>query len=94
MLGGWARALVRDARNELVGGGGLSVNREKPVEGESTTNLEAAAGFDYSNFASDFPNTDIHVNAMGYLRELRQRARHGGRAEERQGLTLTLGYSF
>ena len=59
--------LVRNARNELVGGAGLSVNREKPVEGESTTNLEAAAGFDYANFAYDFPNTDIQVAAMGYL---------------------------
>jgi hypothetical protein len=67
VLGGWARTLVRNARNELVGGAGLSVNREKPVEGESTTNLEAAAGFDWSNFAYDFPNTDIHLDAMGYL---------------------------
>jgi putative salt-induced outer membrane protein YdiY len=67
VLGGWARTLVRDARNELVGGAGLSVNREKPVEGETTSNLEAAAGFDYANFAYDFPNTDIQVSAMGYL---------------------------
>jgi hypothetical protein len=67
LLGGWARTLLRDARNELVGGAGLSVNREKPVEGETTTNLEAAAGFDYANFAYDFPNTDIQVSAMGYL---------------------------
>ena len=66
----WAAGPVRslrDARNELVGGAGLSVNREKPVEGETTTNLEAAAGFDYANFAYDFPNTDIQVAAMGYL---------------------------
>ena len=67
VLGGWARTLVRDASNELVGGAGLSVNREKPVEGESTTNLEAAAGFDWSNFVFDFPNTDIQVAVMGYL---------------------------
>ena len=67
VLGGWAWTLVRDAGNELVSGAGLSVNREKPVEGESTTNLEAAAGFNYSNFAYDFPNTDIQVSAMGYL---------------------------
>ena len=125
LLGGWARALLRNARNELVGGAGLSVNREKPVEGETTTNLEAAAGFDYANFAYDFPNTDIQVAAMGYLglnqwgryrlessaslrrevfsdfyfasvrlqglRELRQRARHGGRAEERLGTDLDPG---
>jgi len=67
LLGGWARVLARNTRNELVAGGGLSINREKPVEGESTTNLEAAAGVDYSNFAYDFPNTDIRVTAMGYL---------------------------
>jgi hypothetical protein len=67
VLGGWARTLARNTRNEFVAGGGLSVNREKPVEGESTTNLEAAAGFDYSNFAYDFPNTDIRISATGYL---------------------------
>jgi hypothetical protein len=67
VLGGWARTLARDSRNELVAGTGLSVNREKPVEGESTTNLEAAAGFDWSNFTYDFPNTDIRLTSMGYL---------------------------
>ena len=67
LLAGWAKMLFRNTRNELVAGGGLSINREKPVEGESTTNLEAAAGFDYSNFAYDFPNTDIRLSAMGYL---------------------------
>ncbi len=67
VLGGWGYMLARDARNELVGGGGLALNREKPVEGESTTNVEAAAGFDWANFAYDFPNTDIRVTAFGYL---------------------------
>jgi hypothetical protein len=67
VLGGWGRVLARNSRNELLAGTGLSVNRETPLEGESTTNLEAAAGFDYSNFAYDFPNTDIRVTAMGYL---------------------------
>jgi len=67
VVAGWGHLLVRNAHNELVGGAGLSVNREKPVEGESATNLEAAAGFDYSNFAYDFPNTDIRITAMGYL---------------------------
>ena len=52
--------------NQLVGGAGLSLNREKPVEGESTTNLEATLGFNYANFAYDFPNTDIQVGLMGY----------------------------
>jgi len=67
VLGGWAYTLARTARNELVGGAGLALNREKPVEGESTTNIELAGGFDWANFAYDFPNTDIQVGAMAYL---------------------------
>lgn len=67
LLGGWAYTLARDRHNQLVGGAGLSVNREKPVEGESTTNFEAAFGFDYANFAYDFPNTDIQIATMAYL---------------------------
>jgi hypothetical protein len=67
VLGGWAYTLARDARNELVGGAGLALNREKPVEGESTTNVELAGGFDWANFAYDFPNTDIRVTVFGFL---------------------------
>ncbi len=67
LLGGWAYTLARSRHNQLVGGAGLSINRENPVEGESTTNLEAAFGLDYANFAYDFPNTDIQVNTMGFL---------------------------
>ena len=66
-MGGWSYVLVRNPRNELMGGAGLALNREKPVEGESTTNVEAVAGFDWANFAYDFPNTDIRVTAFGYL---------------------------
>jgi hypothetical protein len=67
LVGGWAYALARDRKNQLVGGAGLSVNRETPVEGESTTNLEAVFGLDYANFAYDFPNTDIQLTAFSYL---------------------------
>jgi hypothetical protein len=67
VVGGWGYMLVRDPRNELIGGAGLALNRERPVEGESTTNLEAVAGFDWANFAYDFPNTDIRVTVFGYL---------------------------
>jgi hypothetical protein len=67
VVGGWGYMLARDQHNELVGGTGLALNREKPVEGESTTNVEALAGFDWANFAYDFPNTDIRVTAFGYL---------------------------
>lgn len=37
------------------------------MEGESSTNVEAMLGFDYSNFAYDFPNTDVRVSTFGYL---------------------------
>lgn len=67
LLGGWGYMLARDRGNELVGGGGLALNREKPVEGEGTTNVEAVLGLDWANFAYDFPNTDIRVTAFGYL---------------------------
>jgi len=67
VMGGWAYMLARDARNELVGGGGLALNHEKPVEGEGTTNVEVVAGFDWANFAYDFPNTDIQVTAFSFL---------------------------
>ena len=29
--------------------------------------MEAVAGFNWANFAYDFPNTDIRVTAFGYL---------------------------
>jgi hypothetical protein len=67
LLGGWGYMLARSQRNELVGGAGLALNREKPLEGESTTNAEATVGFDWANFAYDFPNTDIRVTTFGYL---------------------------
>ena len=67
LVGGWSTYLARNERNELLGGAGLSVNRERPVEGEATTNFEAAVGFSYANFAYDFPNTDIQVSSTAYL---------------------------
>jgi len=67
VLGGWAYALARDRKNQLVGGAGLAVNREKPIEGESTTNIEAVLGLNYANFAYDFPNTDIQISTFAYL---------------------------
>jgi hypothetical protein len=66
-VAGWSYMLARSQRNELVGGAGLGLNREVPVEGESTTNTELVAGFDWSNFAYNFPNTDVRVRAFGYL---------------------------
>jgi hypothetical protein len=67
VVGGWAYMLARDVRNELVSGVGLGLNREKPVEGESTTNAEAVIGLNWANFAYDFPNTDIQLGAVAYV---------------------------
>jgi len=66
VVGGWAYALVLARKSQLVGGAGLSLNREKPVEGESTTNVEAVLGLDFSRFAYDFPNIDVQLTAFGY----------------------------
>jgi len=67
VTGGWARFLARNTRNELVGGMGLALNHEVPVDGEATSNVEAALGFTYANFAYDFPNTDIQVAATAFI---------------------------
>jgi len=67
VVAGWATFLARNGRNELLGGAGLAVNREVPLEGEKTTNAEALIGFDYTNFAYDFPNTDIQVTTQTFF---------------------------
>jgi hypothetical protein len=40
LTAGWARHLLRNTGNELVGEGGLARNREVPVDAEATTNAE------------------------------------------------------
>jgi hypothetical protein len=50
-----------------VGGAGLTLNHEVPVEGEETTNVEAAIGFNFAKFAYDFPNTDIQIGTTAFV---------------------------
>jgi putative salt-induced outer membrane protein len=64
--GGGGRYLVQSRRDKLLAGIGLSVNREKPLEGEDTTNLEAMILLSYDRFSYDFPNIDISVTAAGF----------------------------
>jgi uncharacterized protein DUF481 len=66
VVGGWSYLVAQDRRNQFVSGLGVSLNREKPIEGESTTNAELALGLTYANFAYDFPNTDIQLGLVGY----------------------------
>lgn len=60
----WGRYLLRSQGNEILGTAGLYVNREVPVEGEQTTNIEALVAFDWANFAFDFPKTDIEISSI------------------------------
>ena len=41
-------------------------NREKPLEGESTNNLEAALGFSFDRFRYDFPKVDVYATVSGF----------------------------
>ena len=58
----------------MLTGAGLSVNRERPTEGESTTNVEATVLLNYDRFSYDFPNLDVSVAAGGFAS-----LNHGGR---------------
>jgi Protein of unknown function, DUF481 len=71
---GGGRYLVQGPQDKLLAGLGLSVNREKPVEGETTTNVEATASLAYDRFSYDFPKVDVSVAALGFAS-----LNHGGR---------------
>jgi hypothetical protein len=72
---GGGRYLVQNARDSLLAGLGLSVNREKPTEGESITNVEALAFVAYDRFSYDFPNLDVSVGLRGFT-SLSESGRH------------------
>jgi hypothetical protein len=63
---GGGRYLVQDRRQELLAGLGLRVNREKPLEGETTTNTEASLGLVFDRFAYDFPKLDVYASLIGF----------------------------
>lgn len=63
---GGGRYLVQSPRDKLLAALGLSVNRERPLEGEATTNVEATASLAYDRFSYDFPKVDVSLAAAGY----------------------------
>jgi len=67
LLGGGGRYLVQSRKDELLAGLGLNANREKPLEGETTTNFEAALALVYDRFAYDYPKVDVRVSLAGFL---------------------------
>jgi len=66
LTGGAGRYLMQGRRHDLLTALGLRVNREKPLEGESTSNLEAAVGFTFDRFSYDFPKVDIYATVGGF----------------------------
>jgi hypothetical protein len=63
---GGGRYLVQGRRHDALAAIGLRVNREKPLEGETTTNTEAALVLTYDRFSYDFPKVDVYVSLAGF----------------------------
>ena len=55
LAAGGGRYLLQGRRHQLLSALGLSVNREKPLEGESTNNLEAVLALTYDLFSLRLP---------------------------------------
>ena len=62
--GGIGRYLVQTNRSVLGAAAGLVLNRENPVDGDSTTNVEAFVGTTYEFFTDDTPKTSIDMAFM------------------------------
>jgi hypothetical protein len=63
---GGGRSLVQRRRLDVQGLMGLRLNREKPLEGESTTGVEAAAAFTFDRFSHDFPKVDVYATFAAF----------------------------
>ena len=64
--GGGGRYLAQSQRDRLLVGLGFSLNREWPVEGGQTTNVEATALVRYDRFSYDFPHVDVSLVVAGF----------------------------
>lgn len=62
----FGRYLIQTNRSILGAGGGVLVNRELPVSGEATSNVEAAAGANYSFFTYERPKTNVTLSCNVY----------------------------
>lgn len=61
---GVGRNLVQTNRTLFQAAGGISVNREVPVDGSAVTNTEAVAVVSYSFFTYDYPKTAVAVSTI------------------------------
>jgi hypothetical protein len=64
VAGAWGTYFLRSQGNEAFAAAGLYLNREVPVDGEATDNLEALLAADWANFAYNFPKTDLEINTV------------------------------
>ena len=64
--GGLGRWFIQTNRSLLGAGGGLLLNREKPVDGDTTDNVEAFFGASYEFFTYDTPKTNISTSFLVY----------------------------
>jgi len=60
--GGFGRYFVQTNRSQFGGAGGLVVTREIPVDGETSSNIEAFGGASYSYFTHDTPKTTVEAS--------------------------------
>jgi hypothetical protein len=66
LAGGLQWTLVQSNRSELVAGAGLGGSREKPVEGETETQIPALLALRYSLFIYDSPKTTLDTTFNAY----------------------------
>jgi hypothetical protein len=66
LTAGAGRYVLQGRQHDLMALLGLRLNREKPLEGESTSNLEAAMGLSFDRFSYDFPKLDVYATASGF----------------------------
>jgi hypothetical protein len=64
--GGLGRYFVQTNRSLLGAAAGISQNREIPLDGDNTTNVEAFFGVSYSYFTYDTPKTSITAGFVLY----------------------------
>lgn len=63
---GIGRRLMQTNHTVLQIGTGFAVNREVPVDGDTTTNIELQLPFDYEFFTYNYPKTNVSVQVMAY----------------------------
>jgi len=63
---GAGRYLVQTAHDDFLAAIGVSINEERPVEGETTNNAEYLLTMQYDRFSYDFPKIDIFIGFTAY----------------------------